>query len=508
MSVLSRFSRKVAEKFQTLKFKLMFFITLLLIVVVGLPLGFFVYQLDRNYKDFSINMIETASQVVYQYIFDGMMKNDSLMIQKNLELLAMEPTIQLVRIYRPCGTILFSSRKQEILQNIRELGDSTVFLKINNGEIKAFVRRGNVYSHHHPIYIQEECTPCHQNKGELIAIMDIHTGFTQSEQLYASSKKLVLVGGILIIAILWIALNLLYQSQIESRLQTIIRGFERLRKGDFSYRIKMPGRHELALLAEKFNHTVEELKASREKEEQLLQEKLERADRLVTLGEVAAEIAHEVNNPASIILARAEFLREEFQTQGIDHSCTEDLDIIIKQIEKIAETTRGILHYARKRPTTFSQTNLCEVIQQSLRVLEPRIKKLNVEVALQQAHKPAIVWGNFNQLEQVFCNLLNNSLDVLEKYPRKKISLNCQEIIEDHRVKKYRIILQDSGPGIPPEYRDKIFTPFFTTKAEGKGTGLGLFIARKIITNHKGNLYLDATNKGAKFIIELEAFHE
>ncbi|NIV98547.1 hypothetical protein GWN26_05130, partial [Candidatus Saccharibacteria bacterium] len=94
--------------------------------------------------------------------------------------------------------------------------------------------------------------------------------------------------------------------QIEARLKKIIYGFNELARGNFNFKIKMPGRHELAMLSEKFNQTTEKLQEAKSREEQFMQENLQRADRLVTLGEVAAEIAHEVNNPAGIILTRAE----------------------------------------------------------------------------------------------------------------------------------------------------------------------------------------------------------
>ncbi|MEJ2049603.1 MAG: hypothetical protein P8Y60_07150 [Calditrichota bacterium] len=107
-------NKKWLQKFQSLKFRLMALITVILILVVGLPVGFFIYELDKNYEEFSENLIETASQVVYQFIYDGMMKNDSLQIQQNLKLLVMDPSIHLVRIYEPHGRIAFSSNENEI----------------------------------------------------------------------------------------------------------------------------------------------------------------------------------------------------------------------------------------------------------------------------------------------------------------------------------------------------------------------------------------------------------
>lgn len=489
--------------FFTLKFRLMVLITIVLLVVVGGPLLFLIDQLDKSYEEFSINLIETTSQVVYQSIYNGMIENDNGAIQKNINLISLEPGIKLVRIIRPSGEILFSSKHDEIDKNIFTKKDSIV--KEFKTSQETFKKVGNLYSHLHPIYIQEECTPCHENKGSVIAVMNVQLGFTQSEQIYSSTKRLTIFSAIIIVVILWVILNFLYQGQIESKLKIIINGFNELARGNFNFRIKMPGQHELAMLAQKFNQTVQKLNLAKEKEDQFVQENLERADRLVTLGEVAAEIAHEVNNPASIMLVRAEFLKDEMQEEKINEQYIEDINIIIQQTKKIADTTKSILHYARKLPQTFDNTDLNEVIKQSIDVLRPRINKKNITIKFSQKDEPHIVKGNPIQLEQVFCNLINNSIDLFPN-GTGKIEIEINTLLKKKKLDKYQVIYKDNGPGVSPENRSKIFSPFFTTKEDGKGTGLGLFIARNIIINHQGNIYLSNENKtGATFIIEIGA---
>jgi signal transduction histidine kinase len=484
----------------------MFLISIALLLVVGIPVFFFVQQLDENYQEFSTNMIETTSQVVYQFIYDGMIKNDSTIIQKNVELLALDPSISLVRLYRPDGHILYSSDPNEIEQNVKKL-DQIYFSEEETGEKELFFRHDEGYSHHHLVRVEKECTPCHTAVGKLIAILDVHAKFTSSEQIYSTSKNLAIFGGLVIVVILWIFLNLIYQSQIESRLHLMMASFEKLSAGNFQFKMKMPGKDELALLAEKFNEMVEKINTARQKEEQFFQEKLQRADRLVTLGEVAAEIAHEVNNPAGIILTRAEFLKEEMKERMPSSGHLEDLEIIIQQTQKIADTTRTILHYSRKLPHDFSKTDVIEVINHSVKILEPRIKRCKVKVEVQFPESPAIVWGNSHQLEQVFCNLINNSLDFVES-ELGEISVNVQERINGNRKKGYKISYQDNGPGIPQQYRDLIFSPFFTTKDSEKGTGLGLFITKNIISHHRGTIFLESgQTAGVRFVIELEAYH-
>ena len=134
---------KLISRFSTLKFRLMLLITFVLILVVAVPVGHFVMFMDRSYREFSTNMIETTTQIVYQYIYDGMMKNDSLAIQKNLELLSMEPNIELLRIYRPTGKILYSSKIEELNENIYEI-DQHVYLDTSAEAVEAFIKIGNM----------------------------------------------------------------------------------------------------------------------------------------------------------------------------------------------------------------------------------------------------------------------------------------------------------------------------------------------------------------------------
>ncbi len=508
LGIVKKIISKYLSSVYTLKFRIGFFATISLVLIVGGPLWFLVKQLDRNYEEFSSNMIETTTNALYQSIFEDLVINNPAGIQKIIENYALQPNIERLRIYRPNGEILFSSHRDEINKNIFSSEDySAISERRFTENNETFFKFGNIYAHQHPLYIQKECLPCHTNQGKTIAFMDVQVGLNNSEFLYASIKRWLIASAIFMVVLLWLVFNFMYESQIESRLKKIMGGFHALANGDLNYRVEIPGKHELARLAAEFNNTVKKLNVAKLKEEKLIEENLARADRLITMGEVAAEIAHEVNNPAGIILTRAELVKDELQYKNGHTESLEDLDIIIGQTERIAETTRRVLHYARKLPQSFSAMDLNEVIQHSINILIPRIKKSGVQITFTPLDKPALVRGDFNQLEQVFCNLINNSLDAVP--PGKGsifIDVKLCDTFED--VEGYCIVFRDNGPGIPAEIREEIFTPFFTTKGDGKGTGLGMFIVRNIINNHKGRIYLDDSQaNGAIFNIELEAYH-
>ncbi|RMI03662.1 MAG: HAMP domain-containing protein [Calditrichaeota bacterium] len=498
------------SRLQSLRFRLMALITILLLLVVGTPVYILVHIVDENFRTSYENALETTTQAIYQALFNDLMRHDTVAIRETLEEFALRPEIYLVQLYRPSGEVLFSPPPKRSRSPVVE----TVALRrappVSSGE-ELFVRLGDRYVHHHPIFLQQECLSCHRPQSHPIAFMDVQLLLGPSARFYGFIKKFSVFSALFTVGMLWILLNWLYERQIDVHLRKIVGAVEAVDGKRLNVHIDISGKHELALLGRKFNQMIHRLRQAREKEEQFLQEQLTRADRLVTLGEVAAEIAHEVNNPAAIIRSRSEYLREELSEYPLPPEILEDIDTLIRQTDRIARTTQSVLHYARKFPQKFSPVDLNELIRQALRVLAPRIRHYPVEVNFHPHSRPAVVRGNPTQLEQVFCNLINNSLDALDG-GNGCIDIAIRQVAGTNGHPLYRLMFRDTGCGIPPEVREKIFDPFFTTKRNGRGTGLGLFIVRNIVQRHGGRVYLDnqdaSAGKGTTFIIELEATDE
>ena len=212
--------------FYSLKFRLMGIITVLLLIVVGLPLALFVDRLDKNYGEFSTTMLDVTTMFAYQQIYAGLMENDSLQIQQNLDLLARDPRIHLMRIHQPEGRILYSTNPGEINRNINQLNEDEHTRRIHRAD--TYAQTGNTYSYQYPIYVVSACTNCHEQEGATIGYMDVSANFMGSTQLYSYAKSLSVTGGILIIVVLWLAINLLYENQVARRLREFIKGFEEL----------------------------------------------------------------------------------------------------------------------------------------------------------------------------------------------------------------------------------------------------------------------------------------
>ena len=212
---------------------------------------------------------------------------------------------------------------------------------------------------------------------------------------------------------------------------------------------------------------------------------------LAALGELAAGVAHEINNPVSGIINCAELL---LRGESLNVSPRELAGMIIREGERIADIVHSLLSFARHSPEETEPLDLAQVLEESLSLLRARLAKDGVDLVLQGEQSLPPVAGRRNQIQQVFLNLLSNARYALNhkfgsggRGKILRVSLGLTNQGEGNRV---RIGFHDNGMGIPASVMDKVFDPFFSTKPVGEGTGLGLSISHGIINNLGGQLWL------------------
>jgi PAS domain S-box-containing protein len=236
-------------------------------------------------------------------------------------------------------------------------------------------------------------------------------------------------------------------------------------------------------------------------EEREMQEKLAQTDRLASLGEMAAGIAHELNNPLTGVVAMSELLLES-ETLG---DIKKDLESISSEGQRAANVVKNLLSFARSHTLSAQPVKINDVVNQvlDLRAYEHRVNNIAVVTHL-DPDIPEIIADRF-QLQQVFVNIvLNAEQAMIESHERGNLTVTS-EVIKG----MIRTSFSDDGPGIPQDIINRIFDPFFTTKDAGKGTGLGLSISYGIVSKLGGRIYAESKpGKGASFVVELPLKHK
>ena len=233
---------------------------------------------------------------------------------------------------------------------------------------------------------------------------------------------------------------------------------------------------------------------------QELEDQVIRAERLATLGKIAAGVVHELNNPLTSISVYADYLQRKLVDAGIDPTDLEKLRRISASAQRIQRFARELVDYARPPGTDIEPIDINDVVRQSLSICEHLFDTETTRVAMELDPTIPMVEAVPGQLEQVVINLVTNAAHAVD------VAGGTIRVRTRHGHGRIELEIADSGPGVPEADRERIFEPFYTTKPDGKGTGLGLPIVRNIVDQHLGEVAVgDADLGGAAFVVRLPA---
>ncbi len=229
------------------------------------------------------------------------------------------------------------------------------------------------------------------------------------------------------------------------------------------------------------------------------QEQLHSAEKLASIGQLAAGIAHEINNPLGTIMLYAALIKKQIEKGKEGYLPINDLTTITNEANRCKNIVENLLNFARQGKLSLSKFDCFELITEIVRKLKPRQGFDGVEIEINQDANSLEITADKDQLEQVFSNIIINAVEAMENSIIKKLSISLRS--SGGRIE---IAITDTGCGIHKENSGRIFTPFYTTKKIGKGTGLGLAITYGIIKMHKGDITFESEpEKGTTFRISL-----
>ncbi|WP_244155320.1 sensor histidine kinase [Dissulfuribacter thermophilus] len=336
-------------------------------------------------------------------------------------------------------------------------------------------------------------SPYHSKKRGWVVVVQANSSFFMAPLTIIENRIII---SALLMVLLAVLAALYFAQSITEPIKQVIDGTHRISQ-NLSNRISIKSTDEIGILAQKINNMASQLQKNIE-ERKKLDAQIYQSEKLASIGEMAAGLAHELNTPLSNIKAIASLSKKDLDTGKINlDAVKEDLNDIKEQTEKCSEIISGLLSFARKRNPEFALFNINDLIEKALSLLRLKIEKKGVTVRFQKNEDPLSVNVDANQIQQVFVNILLNALDVLDFG-------GLITIISEKAGNHLKISIKDNGPGIPPDIMPKIFNPFFSTKEVGKGTGLGLSVSYGIVKNHGGTIEVQSKpGQGTTFTVKL-----
>jgi HAMP domain-containing protein len=338
---------------KTINTKFIFFTTIFILLSVGIPTTFLIIQMRENFDQRSRIMLESTIDVVNNCLINAMRMGRTKHVQTILDNISRNESVDHIRLFKKDGRITYSSNHTENGRNIQTISPGHVNLDNINQNRITLIEEERVYSVTRPIINGKECQKCH-GFDPIIAYLDVDTNLTQAERFFHTGSLHMIFLAIAVILILFLGFYYLFNFFINRPLSRFKKALDNVERGNLEVQLPAKKPDEIGTLESHFNNMVLNLKESKQKIDELHFEQLQRADKLVTLGELAAEMAHEINNPAGIVMSRADFIQMDLEKYPNLKKYNEDLDVITNQINKISKITGSILKYSKKLPKEFN----------------------------------------------------------------------------------------------------------------------------------------------------------
>ena len=410
--------------------------------------------------------------------------------------------IRKVRLFNKEGRIMFSSDSAEIGTAVDKRGEACYACHAEGRPLEKLDvnARARVYKDAdgtrvlgiiNPIPNEPSCytADCHAHAASqrVLGVLDVNVSMAEADKEMARGRQVM--AGFAALAILCSSLIIwwLNRKLVVRPVEALMEGTLRVAQGDLTTVIKVEGHHELSQLAQAFNTMTSQISETR------LQ--LTQADKLASVGRLAAGIAHEINNPLTGVLTYASLMAKRLP-EGDPNA--EDVEVIVRETKRCRAIIKELLDFARPAPPSRRPTDLNEVVRHSLAVVMNQLSLNHINLALDLAQDLPEAYADGNQVQQIAVNLLLNAADVVQ--PGTGQIRLATRVFDDAYVE---LQVTDNGSGIAPEDLPHLFEPFFSTKGN-RGTGLGLAVTWGIVESHGGSIDVQTElGKGTTFSIRI-----
>jgi len=530
----SRLWDRWKRKASSLSAKLVFSLVASMTVVFGL-LGYLNIRLHREHLEQStLASAERVSDVIKRSTTYYMLRNDREGLYHVMQTIGAEPGMERVRIFDQQGQISYSTDSAEVNHTVDKRAEacyachsqSQPLAKLNRPDRFRIYRNDGhrVLGIITPIENQPSCSnaDCHAHPAsqQVLGVLDTNISLAKADaQLSDGSNRMLaytIAGMIFIVMLSWVFVWWVVGRPIKA----LKSGTEKLAQGDLGYQLRVSSSDEVGELAHSFNDMSLELHTAHEEvvawnktlEERVDQKTRElraahdhmlHAEKMASIGKMAAVVAHEINNPLSGILTYAKLLRKWMEKGALPdekrHEAMQCLDLIAGESRRCGDLVKNLLTFSRTAPMNIEPTDLNLVIDRCIRLVRHQCELGGIQLHTELADGLKPLRCDAAQIEQVLLALMMNAIDAMPHGGNLWLCTRAGRVAGETEAE-----VRDDGTGIPPEILPQIFEPFLTTKEASHGVGLGLAISHAIIERHHGRIEAQSEpGKGTRFTITL-----
>ncbi|RPI26458.1 MAG: HAMP domain-containing protein [Acidobacteria bacterium] len=515
-------------------------LTIIVVIVVGMSSYINVKTQEKQLLDSIILGADQLSRGITSATWYSMLDDRREAAYQVMEKIAEKQGINRIRIFNREGRVMFSTNPAESNRQYGKEFDacslchSTLPPKVNvEVPSRARIFRGadgtRKLAMVTPIYNEPACSraECHAHPPEMkvLGVLDVDLDLDQIDSELTGIK--IRGVGFTLTAIVAIGLFIVFFTKrfVDVPIRRLIEGTRAVSQMQLDHPIEIHSSEELSALAQSFNVMRERLKEAmtelnelnqgletkvRERTDQLqvAHRKLIQADRLASLGQLAASVAHEINNPISGVLNLSMLMQRILKDTGIPAERLPEFRKYLSQVA--AETSRAgrivadLLAFSRRSKPAASEADLNRVVDTTLSLVDHKLRLINIEIEKHLAEGLPSIVCDAPQIQQVVINLVLNAAESMSGKPKGKVIIRTARTADGVLLE-----VEDNGEGIQPENLSRIFDPFFTTKEEGKGVGLGLAVVYGIVKSHGGDVEVSSEPKaGTIFRVTLPLVSE
>jgi two-component system, NtrC family, sensor kinase len=489
-----------------------------LIAAVGsvalIIIGVFAYVMLNAHQQQLISEVRRSANQLSETVKNStrydMLLNQRESVHRIITTIGKQEGIRKVRIFNKDGTVIFSTDKHDAGQMVDKRAEACYGCHaadrplerlpiLERTRIFPVPEDGRVLGIINPIYSEPSCWQgechAHQQTQKVLGVLDISMSLDDVDREMQTSQRRMLLFGVVAIAAVSLMIYLLVNRIVLAPVNDIVAATRKVAAGDLQYKIAVTKRDEIGILANSFNEMTQKLSEA--------QRQVYQSQKLAAVGQLAAGVAHEINNPLTGVLSYSSFLLKRAQDKP---EFKEDLEVIVRETQRCRGIVKGLLDFARPSPPEKHPTNVNEIVERAIRIVQAQLTAHRVELRRELGTDLPLVQVDTNQIQQVLVNLLLNAADAIGDGGGTitvRTDLNAGAAAAQACPMGVEIRVSDSGCGIPAENLPRIFDPFFSTKGQ-KGTGLGLAVAWGIIEKHNGRIEVDSTvGKGTTFRVLL-----